>query len=214
MDKVNRDTFIYRSTYNEKIDNCHIMATTYGDRLKEARRAKKMSQGRLAQLVGLKQPTVSGLEASGKGSSYTASFAKVLGVNPLWLSEGRGDKYPTQKKESANSSLKSPIGNYLGESNSNQNSPVHDSALSNTLSPDTVEVIKQLDKPSIEMLESLITNFSQCDQQGKEHLAFSGETAKSGSDFRANAKKAEQKKEILKGLDSDHTEAKPPTKRG
>ena len=66
--------------------------STFGERLKEARKDAKLSQGSLAKLVGLKQPTISELEADGKGSTYTAMLAKVLNVSAVWLADGKGSK--------------------------------------------------------------------------------------------------------------------------
>lgn len=66
--------------------------STFGERLKEARKDAKLSQGSLAKLVGVKQPTISELEADGKGSSFTPMLAKVLNVSAIWLAEGKGLK--------------------------------------------------------------------------------------------------------------------------
>lgn len=66
--------------------------STFGERLREARGDKGLSQAALARLVGVKQPTIAELESQGKGSSKTPLLAKALGVNPIWLSEGKGSK--------------------------------------------------------------------------------------------------------------------------
>jgi len=84
MLEVNRQSYLFNS-HND-------LMSTFGERLREARKNKKLSQGQLAKLVGVKQPTISELESEGKGSSNTALIAKVLGVSPIWLSEGKGDK--------------------------------------------------------------------------------------------------------------------------
>ncbi len=66
---------------------------TLGQRLREARKEAKLSQKDLAQRVKIKQPTLSDLENDvSKGSSAIASIAAALGVNTLWLAEGRGPK--------------------------------------------------------------------------------------------------------------------------
>ena len=66
-----------------------------GDRIKEARLAKGLSQKALADAIGIKQPTLSALESGkAKGTSNIATFASKLGVNALWLETGRGSKYP------------------------------------------------------------------------------------------------------------------------
>jgi phage repressor protein C with HTH and peptisase S24 domain len=83
-------SLVNRQSYSLKIDN--PIMSTFGERLREARKDKKLSQTALAKLVGLKQPTIAEAETEGKGSSRAALLAKVLGVNALWLSEGKGDK--------------------------------------------------------------------------------------------------------------------------
>lgn len=69
--------------------------STFGERLREARKEKGLSQGALAKIVGVKQPTIAELESEGKGSSKSYLFAKALGVNALWLTEGKGNKHET-----------------------------------------------------------------------------------------------------------------------
>lgn len=65
---------------------------TIGDRVRKARRAKKMSQQRLAEIVGLRQASISDLEqGKTKGTPSIAKIASALGVNAMWLETGRGD---------------------------------------------------------------------------------------------------------------------------
>jgi transcriptional regulator with XRE-family HTH domain len=67
--------------------------STYGERLREARQAVGMTQKALAARTGLSQTTISdGERGRNTGSSATAKLASVLGVEPLWLSEGKGLK--------------------------------------------------------------------------------------------------------------------------
>lgn len=73
--------------------------STFGQRLKEARKDKKLSQAKLAKLVGVSQPTIAELESEGKGSTKSALMAKVLGVSSLWLTEGRGEKNDNELHE-------------------------------------------------------------------------------------------------------------------
>lgn len=84
MDIVNRQSYLDES-YSPNM-------TTFGERLKEARKDRGLSQASLAKIVGLKQPTIAELESDGKGSSKAALIAKALGVSAVWLSEGKGDK--------------------------------------------------------------------------------------------------------------------------
>jgi SOS-response transcriptional repressor LexA len=62
-----------------------------GKRIKEARRAAKLTQKGLAAKVGMSQGALSELE-TGESNSTTmiGSFAAALGVNALWLETGRG----------------------------------------------------------------------------------------------------------------------------
>ncbi|WP_083970490.1 S24 family peptidase [Halomonas sp. S2151] len=61
------------------------------DRLKQARKARKMSQVRLAEATGLDQTTISNLE-TGKVSSTSriVQLAHALQVSPRWLATGDG----------------------------------------------------------------------------------------------------------------------------
>lgn len=62
-----------------------------GSRIKEARRAKKLTQKELASKVGMTQGSLSELETGeSKGTTMIASFAAALGVNALWLETGKG----------------------------------------------------------------------------------------------------------------------------
>ena len=68
---------------------------TTGERIKEARLAKGLSQKALAEDVGITQPSLSQLEnGESKSTSYTAAIAAKLGVNALWLETGKGPKHP------------------------------------------------------------------------------------------------------------------------
>ncbi|MBW5800652.1 XRE family transcriptional regulator [Halomonas elongata] len=62
------------------------------DRLKKARKARKMSQVRLAEVTGLDQTTISNLE-TGKvqSTSKVVEIAHELQVSSRWLATGEGD---------------------------------------------------------------------------------------------------------------------------
>ena len=60
-------------------------------RIKQARKAAKMTQEELAKKTGLKQSTISDLEVGrSHGTTSIASLAAALGVSPLWLEAGKG----------------------------------------------------------------------------------------------------------------------------
>lgn len=74
------------------------MATDYGKRLREARKGAGLTQKQLSQITGIAQSTISTAEREGYGSGDTPIYAKVCGVNALWLANGEGPKtvfYPT-----------------------------------------------------------------------------------------------------------------------
>lgn len=83
---VNRktDRFLYQTAYMKK---------TFGQRIRAARKDKRLSQKALAARVGMSQPNLSELESDKyPSSSFTPQLASVLGVRALWLAEERGPK--------------------------------------------------------------------------------------------------------------------------
>lgn len=65
---------------------------TTGDRVKMRRTELNLSQDKLAQLSGLTQPTISGLEKNRAHTSGSlAAIADALGVRALWLASGLGE---------------------------------------------------------------------------------------------------------------------------
>ena len=71
----------------------------YRDRLKTARKYAKLTQAELAERIGVTQVTISDLER-GKNASSTFSFdmARLCGVNPEWLINGKGEMIPSIQK--------------------------------------------------------------------------------------------------------------------
>ncbi|MEQ1977702.1 helix-turn-helix domain-containing protein [Xenorhabdus sp. SGI240] len=69
---------------------------TLADRLKEAMKEKGFTQSALAQETDMAQSMIWKL-ISGKAAKTgrLVDIAKVLGVRPEWLSDGSGDKYPS-----------------------------------------------------------------------------------------------------------------------
>lgn len=66
------------------------MNTEFGQRLKEARKAAKMTQATLAKKVGIGQSTIAELEKTANGSSHVPAIASVLACSALWLATGDG----------------------------------------------------------------------------------------------------------------------------
>lgn len=70
--------------------------TTIGDRIRDTRKARDMTQGDLAKRVGLSQGTIGHIEAGRNDSSrYLVQIAAALGVRPEWLESGKGDATST-----------------------------------------------------------------------------------------------------------------------
>lgn len=65
------------------------------ERLANIRREKKFTQKELAKKAGLKNQSIIGNLENGhrKSSSYIPAIAQALGVEPLWLSEGKLPKF-------------------------------------------------------------------------------------------------------------------------
>ena len=69
----------------------------FGQRLKQARDLRRMTQAQLARLSGSTQPTISALEnemISSLQSDTAAAMAKSLRVDFLWLVTGEGVAEP------------------------------------------------------------------------------------------------------------------------
>jgi len=65
----------------------------FGDRLKAARKAAKMTQQALANKVGVSQGLISDIEKNVyDGSAHAAKMASVLNVDALYLSDGSNVK--------------------------------------------------------------------------------------------------------------------------
>lgn len=74
----------------------------FGQRVKKARDYAKLSQPKLAALVGVKQQSIQYLEDPAKkstGSRHTAAIARACGVDVTWLSTGKGEMVPPQRLE-------------------------------------------------------------------------------------------------------------------
>lgn len=64
---------------------------TIGERVRHARKSKGLTQEALAKRIGIKQPTLSGLE-SGKNNetAFLPEIERETGFRALWLKNGRG----------------------------------------------------------------------------------------------------------------------------
>jgi transcriptional regulator with XRE-family HTH domain len=67
------------------------MATEYGKRLRAARKYAGLTQVQLAEKSGSPQSSISTAEREGYGSTETAVYANICGVNAVWLTNGSGE---------------------------------------------------------------------------------------------------------------------------
>ena len=74
---------------------------TLAQRLAKARIDSGMTQPELAKEAGVKNASTIGMLESGARlkSSYIPAMAKVLGLEALWLAEGKGQKYRDKNTE-------------------------------------------------------------------------------------------------------------------
>lgn len=72
----------------------------FGERLHHARIAARLSQIELAEMVGIKQSSVAGLERTGVMSKHAEQLAEACGVNVQWLLYGLGTMQPLKPKGS------------------------------------------------------------------------------------------------------------------
>lgn len=64
---------------------------TVGERLKEARKARKLTQAQLAKMAKIAQGTISDLEVGrNQSSAHLPMLGALLGVSSLWLQTGKG----------------------------------------------------------------------------------------------------------------------------
>lgn len=88
-----------KHTDTDSADNLGMSSSTFGERLKECRRAIKMTQPQVAKRVGMSQTNLSELENNKyPTSSFTPALASLYGVEAMWLSEGRLPKYRGDKE--------------------------------------------------------------------------------------------------------------------
>lgn len=74
---------------NTFVLNSVTMKLNYGDRLRTARKHRKLSQNQLAELSGVGQGTISKIERGEQGdSAANIKLAMALDISPVWLSEG------------------------------------------------------------------------------------------------------------------------------
>jgi len=80
--------FVNRDSDLVPADN---IGMSIGSRIKDARRAAKLTQKALASKVGMSQASLSELETGeSQGTTMIGSFAAALGVSALWLETGKG----------------------------------------------------------------------------------------------------------------------------
>lgn len=80
--------------------------TTLGQRLKQAREAAGVSQGKLAEAVGMRQPSIQAIEKGEvRGTKHLLAIARTLNVDPDWLETGRANPAPAARHAPAAASI-------------------------------------------------------------------------------------------------------------
>lgn len=70
--------------------NVDSSGSAIGERIKEARARADLSQAALAQRVGIKQPSLAGIEVGKvRNTKHLVQIASALGVDPVWLLTGQ-----------------------------------------------------------------------------------------------------------------------------
>jgi transcriptional regulator with XRE-family HTH domain len=93
MLKVNRKPDVLLHEHAGMVEKNKPTPGTFGQRLKAARKAAKMTQPQLARRVGMSQSNLSELENDlYPTSSFTPRLAETLKVASIWLAEGRGQR--------------------------------------------------------------------------------------------------------------------------
>ncbi len=77
---------------------CSVRVMTFGDRLRDIRKQRGLTQAELAEISGVSQQLISKLERTrAKTSSAASKLAKALGVDVKWLLFG---EYPAKEDDS------------------------------------------------------------------------------------------------------------------
>lgn len=98
---------VNRHTFPSVVHNSG-MAKTFGQRLKELREARKLTQDQVAQAVGIKQGSFTQLETgkSKRPSSVTLTrLGRYFEVDPEWLLTGKGQQTPVETFSEAETEL-------------------------------------------------------------------------------------------------------------
>ncbi|MEQ1963425.1 helix-turn-helix transcriptional regulator [Xenorhabdus khoisanae] len=85
------NSYVYLTIYTHSYKLHRMKNSNLAERLTEAMKLRKMTQGALAEASGIAQPTIWRLiQGRAKGSSRIVDIANALGVNPEWLANGTG----------------------------------------------------------------------------------------------------------------------------
>lgn len=92
MSEIMGTPILFVNRYSVIVSDNNIVMTI-GQRLKQVRKERGLTQVELAARTGVKQSTLSDLElGKSAGTTSLAVVANVLGVSALWLETGRGER--------------------------------------------------------------------------------------------------------------------------
>lgn len=96
MNDIRYDRIVFCKSKDTKVPweiNTIVSMDTLASRLKQARKESGMSQDELAEKCGMTRGGIGHLETGRRnGATNLAQIADALGVNALWLAEGKGPK--------------------------------------------------------------------------------------------------------------------------
>ena len=74
---------------------------TFGERLKELRKYKNMTQQEFSDKLKIKRPTIANYEADRvePSSAVIAGICREYGVNEIWLRSGEGDMFQAMNED-------------------------------------------------------------------------------------------------------------------
>jgi transcriptional regulator with XRE-family HTH domain len=86
-----------RHTFGRVTHNARMDKRTVGQRIRDLRVARKLTQEQLAKAIGIKQGSLTQLEtgkSKAPASKTLTKLARLFEVDPEWLMTGRGPQHP------------------------------------------------------------------------------------------------------------------------
>jgi phage repressor protein C with HTH and peptisase S24 domain len=131
--------------------------TSFALRVRKTRQERGFTQAELAHKIGVRQSTIGNIESGrNQGSTMVAQLAAALGVNALWLAEGKGPKeapsYISGKRQHTGTASSYEMAAFVPREGYLRFFPLTDafSAGGETVLPDSPEAVDSIDLAEIE----------------------------------------------------------------